>query len=295
MRHCTAFCIAASLFMAFITMSPAVGDEPRQPSPVPARRTPYVLNRGTFAPELAAAKSETEKLGVLAKRWELVKLAVAHCSVTTGPASFHRSVRFWQSGYVGSDSEKITIDQNLEKPVNAEKDTTLLIRGDCLADVTIKSSALIHVYGDLRAKITASGDAQCEIVIGGAIAQNAGIEGDGIQTIFVGASVDGYIREQGSSHTWINGDLRGEIGAGSPLAALHVMGDFNGSMKPLGKPALAYIDVRGFMSSAAIKTIADQGYTELQASIGLSDQAAGLYPQQGGPPERLWVIHGKRD
>jgi hypothetical protein len=171
----------------------------------------------------------------------------------------------------------------------------VVIKGDCLADVTIEGHGFIHVYGDLQAKITTIGDTQSEIVIGGDIKPGAGIDGTGIMRIFVGGNADGYIRVTGSDHTWVNGDLNGEIGTGVPITVVHVMGDFNGAMKPLDKAALVYLDVRGFMPVAKIETVADFRYTEFQATVGASDQAPGLYPKHGGPPERLWVIHTQRE
>jgi hypothetical protein len=276
----------------FVAVGAARGDEPIGPQQGPGRGTPYVLDRGVFAQELQTAKDSTARLGVLAKRWELVKLAVAHCSIATEPVSFHSSFQYWQSGFIGK-AEKTVCEQDLTRPIVAETKAAVLVQGDCLADITVKGDALIHVYGDLGAKIVTTGQ-HCEIVIGGDIQSKGGIEGAGIFKIFVGGNSDGYVRNSRSTSIWINGNLNGEIGTGVPSTEVHVMGDFNGTMKPLDKGALAYVDVRGFMSAAKIRTIADFGYTQFQATVGVSDQPPGLYPKRRGPPERLWVIHTQR-
>ncbi|HVP09867.1 MAG TPA: hypothetical protein VMV94_01620 [Phycisphaerae bacterium] len=295
MRRFPLLCILSLILLASCAAKPAVNQQSVARSSSPGPCMPYVLDRDAFTRELAAAKGEDARLGVMARRWEAITRAVAYCNAALGPGpgEFHRSSMYWYTKYVGG--EKIESKGNLDKPAELEKGGGVIIRGDCLADVTVKGHAFIHVYGDLNAKITTTSNVQCEIVIGGDIKPGAMIDDDGIVTIFVGGNMSGDLQNRGSAFIWINGDLNGTVETGSPATSLHVMGDFNGMMKPLNQGALESLDVRGFMSAEKIDVIARMKHTEFQASIGFSDQPPGLYPHGQGQPELVrWVIHAQR-
>jgi len=278
--------------VVLLSWSPSRASEDVQAAPQPrVRSAPYVLEPRGFSEAFAAAKDEDERLGVLARRWELVKRAVAHCDVMER-VSFHASLAFWQSGWLRTGDWSLQAENDLEQAFAAETQAAVLVRGDCVGDVTIKGGALVHIYGDLKGRITAGGHS--EVVIGGDVKEGGGVEGDGIIRIFVGGNVDGFVRNKGWCMAWINGDLNGEIGTGTPTTELHVMGDFNGIMKPTGGAALASVDVRGFMSAHDLENIARHDYTEFSASVALSDAPAGIYPQRPRIINAWWVVHAQR-
>ena len=277
------------------SVSSTVANQPAEKSSAPARRTPYILDNCAFADALAMANDEEARQAVLAQRWEAVTRAVAYCNVAGHGPNFSRSPMYWQSGYIGG--EKVEPKGNLDKPAELEGGGTVIVRGDCLADLTVEGHSMIHIYGDLAAKISTADKTQCEIIIGGDIRAGAKIDNGGIAMIFVGGNVNGDIQNEGASFiTWINGDLNGTVETGTPITSVHVMGDFNGSMKPFEGGALATLDVRGFMSADKIKAVTGQKYTEFQASIAFSDVPAGLYPkpEAHGQPNVRWVVHVQR-
>lgn len=259
--------------------------------PMPGSSRPYALDARAFAREVAEAPTTAARLEVLARRWDAVKMAVAYCNASSGPDPFYRSSMLWYS----NRSDKLAVDaaQDLEKPAEIKKDRGVVVRGDCLADITVRSNTFVHIYGDLIATVKTTGNAHCEIVVGGDIKPRGTIDHKGITRIFVGGNVDGRIDSHGSTYLWINGDLNGKVTTGSPSTQLHVMGDFRGSMQPLDEAALAYLEVRGFMPGEKIEQINEHSYTEFRASIGLSDQPPGLYPRPNSFSEGRWVIHAQ--
>jgi hypothetical protein len=253
----------------------------------------YALDQDVFRQDLAASTDEQQRLEVLARRWDQVVLAVAHCDVI-GDMMFSRSVRHWQSGFLATGTWTIHSAGDLVEAKEQTAPGAALVRGDCRADISFASAStfgrgsLVHIYGDLDANISVSG--QSQVVIGGDITPNGSIDGNGIVRIFVGGDVEGRISNSGSMSVWINGDLNGEVLAGRPSSKLHVMGDFRGRMKPLAVASLAYLDVRGFMSTNDIRTTARRGWTVFNATIGRSDSPPGLYPK-GQAAIGFWVVH----
>lgn len=240
----------------------------------------YSFDRSYYDRRLSAATTDEERGNALACRWEAIKLAVSHCDVVAGPeAVFSRSVGFWQRGYRSGDFPR------------------LLVSDDCEADVTKQGMPLIHILGDLDATLTVSG--HCEIVIGGSIRPGAGIIAEeGYVHAFIGGDLAGYVRNTGSSLIWIDGALRGEIETGQPSTHLHIMGDFGGAVRPIETGALLWVEVRGFMGSKSLETIAACKYTLFHASVGVSDQPQGIHPseaysQRGDGRARYlrWVVH----
>ena len=267
---------------------------PRPPEELPEgtqnmRSTgPYTLDQRHFKQEIGTAKDEQQRLDVLKRRWNEVVLAAAYCHVMSDIA-FHESVSYWQSGWLSTGTWTVASDGDLTAPPGPMSKATVLVRGDCRADITI--NGLVHVYGDLASRITATGHS--EVVVGGDIRPNGSIEGDGVTRVFIGGNLEGQISNRGSSIIWVNGDLDGEVRAGRPSTHLHVMGDVRGSLKPLGPAALAYLDVRGMMSSEKVETVARHGWTEFNASIGTSDVPPGLYPKSQ-TANGFWIVHSRR-
>ena len=287
-------CAIGGILFALAAVNLTPGDEPHRQTP--GRCTPYVLDRPAFANDLATAKDEGARLHVLGRRWEAVTRAVAYCNAAAGEMPFSQSMMYWHSGYVGG--AKTESKGNLKEPVEADKEAVVIVRGDCMADITLKGNGFIHVYGDLHAMIRTIGNVQCEIVIGGEIRPTAKIEVEGITRVFVGGDVKGNVVSRGSLFLWVDGDYDAALETGTPITNLHVMGDFKGSMKPFTQAALAFVDVRGFMASDKVKAVAEQHYTQFQASVGFSDQPPGLYPTPRAEPNMAhWVVHaqGKPD
>jgi len=274
-------------------------NEPQPPAPSAAGVNPaavgpagYVLDRAAFAAQLAAARNDKERLVILAKRWNLVMLAVAFCDVVEN-MPFHSAMAQRRSGFLVTGGWSHRAAGDLREPVVKPNGGAILVEGDCLADVKIANGSLVYIYGDLGATLEVTG--QCEVIVGGSIREGAGIEGDGIVQTFVGGDVAGFIRNRGSSMSWVHGSVTGEIGTGNPSTRLHVMGDFSGTLHPVGEASLLYLDVRGFMPSAVIEKTAAARYTEFNASIGESDQPRGFYPAGGmRVGEGSWAIHRRR-
>lgn len=272
----------------------ADGPEQRSLSPPQTRsgsishisRPPYALNQSGYKQELDSTNDPKQKLDVLSRRWNDVALAVFFCDVVTGPASFHRSTRYWQSNWLETGTWTIDMEGDLVGAQGPQGSSSIRIKGNCRSDVAF--TGLIHVYGDLASKLQASG--QSEVVIAGDVSPSGVIETDGIARVFVGGNVKGEIRNKGSAMIWIHGDLDADISAGFPTINIHIMGDCRGDLRPVDKPALAYLDVRGSMSSERIRKNADRGWTEFHASIGISDVLPGLYPRDN-VHNAYWIVH----
>lgn len=262
----------------------------RQESSTSVRSTTaYSLDEVRFGQDLAAARDEAGRLNVLNRRWHDVVLAATYCDVVTG-MSFHRSVRHWQSGWLTTGTWTVQAGTDLLTAHDSLSKATVLVKGDCRADITVSDGGMLHIYGDLSSNLTLSG--QSEVVIGGAITRDGAIDGDGILRVFVGGHVDGQISNKGSSTLWINGDVTGSIHAGRPSMTVHVIGDFLGHLLPVDVASLAYLDVRGNMSSGLIEKVARYGWTEFNASVGSSDVTPGLYPKSQASNSR-WVVHSQ--
>jgi hypothetical protein len=161
-------------------------------------------------------------------------------------------------------------------PLTLTEEDTVLEVADCLADVVAPHGSVIHVYGDLRARVTVSG--QCEVVVAGDVGPEGAIDGDGIVRVFIAGNLRGAVRNRGSSRVWVRGDLCGEVDTGSPSTQLHILGDCRGAIRPTAKPSLLYLEVGGFMPFELLERTAAVGYTEFNAVVRKSDRPAGIYP-----------------
>ncbi len=249
----------------------------------------YVIDQARFKRDLAASKDEPQRLQVLARRWNQIVLAVAHCDVARD-MSFHSSLSYWRSGWLSTGTWTLHSDGDLVTPSGPMNKATALVRGDCRANITITGGGIVHVYGDLDATIKVSG--QSNVVIGGDVKPNGCIEAAGIVRVFVGGDVQGRIRSEGSLEVWVHGDLDGEIRAGHPSTRVHITGDFRGDMEPLVVGGMTYLDVRGKMPYKAIQATARHGWTVFNASIGVSDMPPGLYPKSRAA-HGFWVVHSQ--
>ncbi len=255
----------------------------------PRPTTPYHLGNAQYEQELAASRDEATRLDVLKRRWDEVVLAATHFDVLKD-SPLHGSVWHWQNGFLTTGTWTVQTGGDLLLAPDVLDKATVLVKGDCQADITVSNGGIVHIYGDLSSTLTVSG--QVEVVIGGDITAEGVIEGDGIVRIFVGGNLVGRITNKSSSTLWINGDVSGIVHAGDPDVAVHVIGDFVGQLLPFAKGSLASLDVRGEMSSALIEKTARYSWTEFKASIGSSDIPAGIYPK-GRTMGVRWVVHAQ--
>ncbi|MFQ5491926.1 MAG: hypothetical protein ACE5GE_14505, partial [Phycisphaerae bacterium] len=202
--------------------------------------TAYSLDNVQHEQDLAASRDEGARLEVLKRRWNDVVLAATYFDVVTDMSLFSSS-QHWQSGWLSTGTWTVRADGDLTEARDGLNKATVLVTGDCQADVTIGGGGMVHIYGDLDSTLTLSGHG--EVVIGGDVTADGSVEGDGIVRIFVGGNVDGRISNKGSSTLWINGDVAGILHAGRPVAQIHVIGDFAGQLLPFDVASLAYLDV----------------------------------------------------
>lgn len=234
----------------------------------------------------------------LDRRWQAVQLDVGHAGVVW-PVYFASSLSYWQDGYINSH-EKWSIEQNgdLKAPQSFKTESTVLIKGDCGANLSLLQGGVVHIYGDLAKTIDLRG--QGEIVIGGDVLPGAAIDADGIQTVFVGGDLRGDIHSKGSLKIWIRGNLIGTIQTGDPSTDVHVQGDLIGPLKPTSEGGLLYLDVDGFMPYGALELLSRMKYTEIRAHLAVSDHAPGIYPVRAAQhqvarlPNCCWTIHTRR-
>jgi hypothetical protein len=277
------------LALLLATASPGPGQETQRSVPDrPRASPPYTYRRADYAADLAAAKDPARRLEVLEKRWKAIRLAVAHAHVVSDGA-FHSSMALWTSKFLITGDWTVRTDGDLTKAVREDRESTVLVRGDCLRQIGITGGALVHVLGDLGAEISVEG--HCEVLIGGDVRKDGIIRGDGIVKIFVGGDVHGSIRNVASSTVWIAGNLGGEVATGTPSTDIHVMGDIVGGIAPAGDDAaLLSVEARGHVPWRVLVKTSERAYTRFEGTIGSSDRPAGLYANRLA----TWVIHEQR-
>jgi hypothetical protein len=230
--------------------------------------------------------------------WDALKLPVGHCSVTMDMV-FSSSLRYWQSGEVARTKEW-TLNEPGDLTVERDypNEASILVHGDCRANLSVTGGALVHIQGDL-ASILKVGD-HSEIVIGGDIRPGAEIQIDGIGSIFVGVDLKGSVRSTRMLTLCIYGSMLGTLYTGRPCTRIAVRGDFAGQMQPLQEAALVFLEVKRFMPFKSLEAIARHGYTQFDAAIGISDRPPGIYPELA-EYKRLkamrkycsWIIHAQ--
>lgn len=144
--------------------------------------------------------------------------------------------------------------------------------------MTAPHGAAVHIYGDLSARVSVSG--QCEVIIAGDVLPGGSVHGDGIVRVYIGGSLRGEVVNKGSSRVWVCGDLLGRVVVGEPICQLFVNGDCLGVIEPTGDPSLLYLAVSGFMPFAALNRTAAVAYSQFNAVVHQSDCPAGFYPDR---------------
>ena len=186
---------------------------------------------------------------------------------------FFSSFQYWRLAWLSTGTWTLVQQGDLKDPITLSGNSSILIEGDCLADITVPDHALIHILGDVNAKITVG--EYSEVVVGGAITENGSIDGASISNVYVDGDMNGSINNVG--YSWIAGNAKGVVVTASPSTRVHIGGDFLGLVSA-GHKGLLSVSVEGYMPSETIYAIADLGYTQFNACVGLSDTTAGLYP-----------------
>lgn len=229
--------------------------------------------------------------------WTRVRLAIGQCNLQD--SEFFASLAYWHTGELVTKHWTLESDHDLVQRFESDGPATVLVKGDCLADVTVPHGSLVHVYGDVGGQLTANGHA--EVVIGGALRPDATIRGDGIIRVFIGEDVGGTLSFPGSSTIWTYGNFHGEVLTGHPSTNLHVLRDFHGNIRPVEKASLVYLDVQGFMQYALLERVAQHHYTVFNASVNRGDRLPGFYPEPNQYRELRkhrsfcrWTIHNQQ-
>lgn len=282
--------VAATLSMSCKESKQASSARPmRTARPISDR--PYALSPEVPDEErVAAAGGPEEKLQVVRRRWEEVKLAVAYANVC-GDTAFYSSLTYWNSGWLRTRKWSHHRQGDMVSPFASDAPAAVLVEGDCLADVTIEGKdGLVHILGDLAARVSVKGHS--EVIIAGDVREDGEIVGDGIVRVFVGGDVLGRMVFPGSSKIWINGDCPGRILTGTPMTRLTVMGDFTGDIRPKERGALVAMVVHGFMPDKVIESTKKYGYTQFTATVGVGEREPGMYGDRNAPWS--FTIHSGR-
>lgn len=183
---------------------------------------------------------------------------------------FHRCVAYFDSGYLSGGTWHFHPEKDaVQEFVREDKDTNVLIEGNCLSSLKI-GDGLIIINGDLRGSIEVAG--QTEILIKGNITSEAAIITDGIVSIFIGGNMDGSVDNKGSSRIIIRKDLNGSIVAGSPTMLLVIEENLTGEVRcNEDTGGMLSLVVEGFVTHETTRTIRSQRFTSIKAFVNFSD------------------------
>ena len=231
-------------------------------------------------------------------RWENVAVAVADINARSEMNPFMSSVTYWNSGYLSSTRWTHISPGNLTEPLNFDQPATILIEGDCLADITAPEESLIHILGNVSSSVRVG--ELSEIVIGGSVTSAGSVHTVPIVRTFVGGDFNGIARD-GGSDWWIGGTMGGKLSTAGSSTNIQVNGDFLGTISAIEKNGLN-LAVNGYMPAKELYSIAKMGYLEFHASVGISDENRGLYPKRTGDAiadsqyrSSRWVVHRARE
>jgi hypothetical protein len=206
-----------------------------------------------------------------------LRLEVALADIR-GQIDFHDSLAYWHEDSPDPTQDWLSSLPQQAVPLTIDEEDTIVEIADCLADIVAPHGSVIHIYGDLHARVNVSG--HCEVIVAGDVLPAGSIHGDGIVRIYIAGSLLGEVHNRRSSKVWVRGDMRGRIGTGEPSTSLHIFGDCTGSISPVSDPALLYLDVGRFMPFELVEKTAAVAYTEFHAVVRQSDKPAGIYPDR---------------
>jgi hypothetical protein len=248
---------------------------------------------------LGAQATRQRERPELLRRWQALQLEVGHAGVVW-PLYFVSSLNYWRSGELDVTHKwSIDHDGDLNARHAFKEESSVLIKGDCRADIGLAKGGLVHIYGNLANTIDFHGNG--EIVIGGAILPGAAIKcDDGIQAVFVGGDVQGVVSTKGMLKIAICGSLVGTIETGDPSAEVHVHGNLTGKLKAPKSGGLLFLEVGGYMPYATIEALCRDKYIDFRADIATSDHPSGIYPQRADERRitnfetHCWTIHRRK-
>jgi hypothetical protein len=278
-----------SAIMLFGTLAGYPQKKKSQAPQPPLRAAIDGFDNNQFAEALAKTQDKVQRLGIIARRWEAIKPVIAYINVMDN-IKFYKSSAFWQYGYLQNGQWTGFSEGDLKDALLREGKTNILVKGDCLNNISSSDTALVHIYGNLNAELNLNGHS--EVIIGGDVTSKGIIKAQGITNIYVGGNVEGSILNSSMSVVWINGKLRGEVTTGTPSTSIHIIGAVAGRIFPAKDAALLDLDVHGFMAWNLLAEIGKYPYTEFSASVGISDKPAGIY-KSTGKGRGTWVIHNR--
>ena len=249
--------------------------EPAQLAPAtpPGPTVPYDFDRRAYDDRLAQAADEATRRAVLDERFDGVLKIAAYVHVVHDP-EFYMTLSQHRFDVSSPADWSRRIDSDLDQPIEVAQHQQCRIEGDCRADVRAVQSGIVHILGDLTAKLVVDG--QPEIVIGGSVTESGAIVADGITSVLVGGDFRGSIVSSGSLRLWVHGSMSGRVDAGEPSTDINVMGDFTGTIQPHDEVAQLNVDVHGFMAEATAKSMGPPHSLGAAVSIARSDTQAGL-------------------
>ncbi|MEO0474525.1 MAG: hypothetical protein AAF085_00960 [Planctomycetota bacterium] len=227
---------------------------------------------------------------LLANRWLAIQNAVAHRG-TTHRDAFYGSRAYWHTGSTRGIGWALDQQGDLDEAFYIASKGNVRIAGDANQDIEIAGNAVVHILGDLDATLDLVG--VCEVVIAGDLTENATIICDGQLELFVGGNSAGILGSTSSSTIVIDGNASGTIQAGEPATTLTVTGDLTADVPaPKNKEAILTLRIGGYCPTAKMLDLATAGFTRVNATLGISDAPAGLYPQgqNATRPVARWVV-----
>ena len=236
------------------------------------------------------APGDVERQQRINQRWVAVQRAVAHHG-TTHRDAFYGSRAYWHTDSTTGLTWAIDQRGDLDDSLFIDGRGNVRIAGDANADIEVRGNAIVHILGDLDATLELAG--VCEVIVAGRLTDDATIICDGQLELFVGGVSEAILGSTGSSTIVIDDDAAGVIQCGAPGTALTVTGAMIGELPPpQGRDSVLTLRVDGYMALADLRELASAGFTRVNATIGLSDTPAGVYPADPDAtlPTARWVV-----
>lgn len=243
----------------------------------------------------AGSLDDTTRLSLYGTRWSAVQQAVAYQG-TTHRDAFYNSRSYWHTGSTRGIGWALDQTGDLDEAFYIASKGNVRIAGDVNADIEIASNCIVHILGDLNAILDLQGI--CEVVVAGNLTKNATIICDGQLELFVGGNSEGIFGSTASSTIVIDGNANGTIQSGAPATTLTSTGDLLGEvLPPKNKDTVLTLRVDGYAPSAAMRDLANAGFTRINATLGTSDTAPGLYPKTETTtrPAARWIVLRQRE
>lgn len=238
---------------------------------------------------------DDERFALYQGRWPAVRRAVDHAGVLHDDA-FYGGRAYWHTGYLRGRVFSFEHEGDLIEPTSIDGQGAVRIMGDVKADLEMSGQAMLFIYGNVDAAIKLSGD--CEVIIAGSIGESGAVACDGTLQLYVGGPMRGLVGSTGGSVVVVDGDLSGLVRCGGPSARVTVIGDAVGRVTATAQTeSVLNLRVDGYMPNRSLLDVAAAGFTRMNATIGVSDLAPGLYPDVADstrPATSRWVVLRQR-